>query len=64
MAQPKTSSKAAVLQLMSEKSKKEGGFTVADLDNCLKGGTLQEKRQKVHLFVDSVINDQQKWEDM
>ena len=56
VVKPKTSAKAALLQLISEKGKK-GGFTVEDLDGCLKGGTLQEKRQKVQLFVDSVVND-------
>ena len=60
---PKTAPKDALQQMISEKGKKRG-LTVEGLDGCLKSGTLKEKRHKVKSFVDSVMNDESKWEEM
>ena len=43
--------------MLSNEMKKDGGISVEELDQCLRGGSMKEKRQRVHLFVDTIMND-------
>ena len=53
-----------LMEMLSQEFKKEGGLGVKELDTALRGGSLQEKRQKLQLFVDVIVNDTSKWEKL
>ena len=59
-----TTNKALLMEMLSQEFKKEGGLGVKELDTALRGGSLQEKRQKLQLFVDVIVNDTSKWEKL
>jgi len=42
-----TTNKALLMEMLSNEFKKEGGLGVKELDFALRGGSLQEKRQKL-----------------
>ena len=52
------------MEMLSQEFKKEGSVGAKELDSALRGGSLQEKRQKLQLFVDVIVNDANKWEKL